>query len=175
MFLFFFFAGQTVQAPKGDEEPSHQIDFWLWIFIFVTTLFVGFQAYTINTQYSLQQRALTKSLEQNNIENIGRSAGTLYSITPYDETLLIRLSSIYEAHDQKDKAIFFLEKLLTFYPHNYVENITHLLELKAATNQNVSKYLSRVIPELRETPLSKKEKGVINSLCRQYLSSPCFK
>lgn len=176
LFLFFFLAGQTVRVPCEEKNTSNVSDLWLWIFLFILVGFTSFQSYSVKAQYVREQTNLTKALKTNSISGIDKSADILLSLTPYDDTLLIRLSSIYEAYKQEDRAISLLEKLLVFSPHSFIENLPHLLQLKEAAKQDILAYIRSITPELRQATISYEERTVLKSLCVKYASVvSCFK
>ncbi len=176
LFLFFFLAGQIVRVPRDDKSALNLSDLGLWISLLAFVGLVSFQSYSVKAQYANAQTELTTTLKTNSITGIDKSADTLQYLTPYNETLLIRLSSIYEAYRQENRAISLLEKLLTFSPHSFIENLPHLLKLKTAAKQNVSAYIRSVAPELRQITVSYEEKVVLKSLCIKYASVvSCFK
>lgn len=165
MFLFFFLSGQIVQNPHRDNRNSHLIDVGLWGFLFISAVFLRTKSYVTQTQYINQQKILIQSVEKGNLIGIERSADTLSSITPYKEALLIQLSSIYEAFGKKDKATFYLDRLLTFQPHVYVSEIEHICKLKKELKQDTAQYMRTRMTDLQKAPLSDEEKMIVKTAC----------
>lgn len=172
--LFFTLCGQIV-AGLIKKKGENVLTSYLLMFVAAFTIFSGIYSYTLHSKYySFSRRLDTINIRQD-LLLFEKTALELERITPYDEQLLLKLSSIYEVNDNVKESIRLLDKLSFYSPRIYLHRLPHQLDLQKKMNVDVKKYIQAKKRDFTQFPFTKKEKKELNAICEDYAKMKCIK
>ncbi len=169
--LFFFLSGQII-APLVDKRQKTPLHLLIAAMIIITLCFGSYSFYLDETygKFSLRLNQSFLTMKATEFNSVSRK---LEEITPYDETLLISLSTYSERRGNMKEAIRLLEKLSIYSPRNYLSLLTHQLALQKKNNIDIKKYLGGRRGEFSRFPFTKEEKDQLNKICSAYTKTKC--
>jgi len=172
MVLFFFFAGQSVY--KKDKSRREKIIMGIFFsIILIYTIYSGVTYFSLKQNKNMLETQLTQATIQQDKKTVQQTLKSLEELTPYEESELVKWSSIQEAFGNAPEAIRLLEKLSVYSPRWYLLYLPHQLDLQKKSNIDLNKYLMERKKDFAKFPFTKEEKKQLNTLCETYAKISC--
>ena len=170
---FFIFAGQSLMGKH--EMQNKKI---VMILIGISFVITAFSAYMHNDLANQKTRlliSLDTQIKKQDKPALFKTIETLEQIQPYNQSFLIRSSSIYEAFDAHENAVRLLEKLSVYSPREFIIQFPHILELQGKSGVDLKQYIQRNKNEFIQLPLTLYEQKKFNETCIKFAEIPCIK
>lgn len=175
MVLFFIFAGQSIHQ-KTTSTFIKSSSFLIFFACFVgLTFFSGIVHLSVQKNKKSLDLQLKTAVKKQDNRALQDAIQKLERITPYQESELVKWSSIQEAFNNNDEAVRLLEKLSVYSPRWYLLYLPHQLDLQKKMKINLKSYLMRRKKDFAQFPLSREEKQQLNDICMDYAKIQCIK
>jgi hypothetical protein len=174
MLLFFFFASQGIYKKEKTSNEKLLLRIGCIVILTITTISVISYFFVKKEKKKLDAQLIQAVISQNKSQ-VYLTIRNLERLTPYEESELIRWSSIQEAMGNTSEAVRLIEKISIYSPHLYLEYLPHQLDLQRKIFINLRKYLTEKKTELELFPYSPDEKYDLNTICNNYAGISCVK
>jgi hypothetical protein len=170
--LFFILSGQ-ICAPHVQKKERSIISFLLISMSLLCFYFAQNTYFLKQKVLSLNSQIDALSLTKNQPQFI-KAAQELEALTPYDETLLVKLSTYYAQIGLLQESIRLLQQLSLYSPHKYLTLLPHLFDQMKKEQMNIQKYIKEKKKDFSTFPFSQKEKKELNNICEDYAKMKCI-